>query len=169
MKIIRMTLLVGLVVVFISLFYDIGLSDAQSLLLKTEAGGEYQALSARICPLMADLVIEKKKKESDIAKSIAANLKPSDDGYYCLVTAGTDGMHIGIDFISGTMNIGIGLIHDVKELGRRLVFSKGHLKCEEKTFIFDEGAYIVARDNKLYGWGIKVKALRTMSMEKKNG
>lgn len=138
------------------LFVSLGSSYAQ-ILAKTEAGGKYDAFSKEICPLMDNLIIEKTKNKTDSAKPIGATLKPSNDGFGFSATAGQDGMHFGIDLISGGMNLGVGLLHDLKERGLRIIFSKGSLKCGEKTFVFDEGAYIVARDSKIYGWNIKVQ------------
>lgn len=156
MKIIEMILIVGCI-----FFADIGLSHAQ-ILAELEAGGRYNALSEEICPLMDNLVIEKAKNETDTVKPIGATLKPSDDGLGFFATAGSDGMHFGLnlfvlDASRGAMNLGVGLLHDTKELGRKIVFSKGRLKCKGKTFIFGEGAYIVFRDNKLHGWGIEAQ------------
>lgn len=100
-----------------------------------------------------DLVIEQTPDSSLKDIPIAATMEPLEENAF-KVTAGSEGMHLGLDLMTGDSNLGSGLICDVKYLGKRVVFKPGTVQGKEAWFTFTEGACITAKDGTLIGHGI---------------
>jgi len=123
--------------------------------LEAEAASVYIARADEVLALLSDETTLRENADAKATdKPIAATLEPL-EGKAVKATAGTEGMHIGIDLMSGQMNLGNGLALDIKTFDRKVFLKAGSLSVKGIQYTITEGACIVAADGKLVAYGVK--------------
>lgn len=123
--------------------------------LEAVGGSVYIATANEMQALLGTETTLREGADQEAAnRSIAATLEPL-EGKAVKGTAGTDGMHIGIDLMAGQMNLGDGLTCDLKTFGRKVVMKAGSLNIKGVQYTITEGACIFASEGKLVAYGVK--------------
>ncbi len=127
----------------------------QMFFLETEPDGVIIAVASDLTALFAsNVVLEQTKDAAESEKPVAATLEPL-EGKVVRAKAGPEGMHVGFSPMNGRMNLGDGLVSDLKNFGKKVVFKAGTLKVKGEQLSFEDGAYMVVRDGKLVAYGVK--------------
>ena len=123
--------------------------------LEAVSGSVYIATASEMQALLGtETTLREGTDQKATDKPIAATLEPL-EGKAVKGTAGTDGMHIGIDLMAGQMNLGDGLACDLKTFGRKVVLKAGSLNIKGVQYTITEGACILASEGKFVAYGVK--------------